>query len=184
MYLYSLQIKGEKKKIQFVPQRNHIKSPLQNESGLKPIYMEVCCWALLFVPLVILHHLLNVSVQLSNKRGLKKCIYLPTERLSAWREGLCSMESTVPVGCSAWFPFQRLPFHLVSIPVAATRFCPFRSETLYKHSEAFAALCRVFDWIWMVKRADQPATSLWTSNSSRHKLDDSGQRLQGQSSAK
>jgi hypothetical protein len=28
--------------IQFVPHRNHITSPLQNESGLKPIYMEVC----------------------------------------------------------------------------------------------------------------------------------------------
>jgi hypothetical protein len=27
--------------------------------GLKPIDMEVCYWALLFVPLVILHHLLN-----------------------------------------------------------------------------------------------------------------------------
>jgi hypothetical protein len=34
--------------------------------------MEVCYWALLFMPLVILHHLLNVSVQLANKRGLKK----------------------------------------------------------------------------------------------------------------
>jgi hypothetical protein len=28
--------------------------------------MEVC-----FMPLVILHHLLNVSVQLANKKGLK-----------------------------------------------------------------------------------------------------------------
>jgi hypothetical protein len=34
--------------------------------------MEVCYWALLFMPLVIFHHLLNVSVQLANKRGLKK----------------------------------------------------------------------------------------------------------------
>jgi hypothetical protein len=34
--------------------------------------MEVCYWALLFMPLVILHHLLNVFVQLANKRGLKK----------------------------------------------------------------------------------------------------------------
>jgi hypothetical protein len=39
--------------------------------GLKPIYMEVCYWALLFMPLVILHHLLNAFVQLSNKMGLK-----------------------------------------------------------------------------------------------------------------
>jgi hypothetical protein len=31
--------------------------------------MEVCYWALLFMPLVILHHLLNVFVQLENKRG-------------------------------------------------------------------------------------------------------------------
>jgi hypothetical protein len=31
--------------------------------------MEVCYWALLFMPLVILHHLLNVFVQLANKRG-------------------------------------------------------------------------------------------------------------------
>jgi hypothetical protein len=34
--------------------------------------MEVCYWALLFMPLVILHHLLNVSVQLANKRGFNK----------------------------------------------------------------------------------------------------------------
>jgi hypothetical protein len=34
--------------------------------------MEVCYWALLFMPLVILHHLLNVFVQLANKRELKK----------------------------------------------------------------------------------------------------------------
>jgi hypothetical protein len=34
--------------------------------------MEVCYWALLFMPLVILHHLLNVFVQLANKRGLTK----------------------------------------------------------------------------------------------------------------
>jgi hypothetical protein len=34
--------------------------------------MEVCYWALLFMPLVILHHLLNVSVQLANKRGFKQ----------------------------------------------------------------------------------------------------------------
>jgi hypothetical protein len=32
---------------------------LQNESGLKPIYMEMCYRALLFMPLVISHHLLN-----------------------------------------------------------------------------------------------------------------------------
>jgi hypothetical protein len=40
--------------------------------ALKPLDMEVCYWALLFMPLVILHHLLNVSVQLANTRGLKK----------------------------------------------------------------------------------------------------------------
>jgi hypothetical protein len=34
--------------------------------------MEVCYWALLFMPLVLLHHLLNVFVQLANKRALKK----------------------------------------------------------------------------------------------------------------
>jgi hypothetical protein len=34
--------------------------------------MEVCYWALLFMPLVILHHLLNVFVQLANKRGFNK----------------------------------------------------------------------------------------------------------------
>jgi hypothetical protein len=34
--------------------------------------MEVCYWALLFMPPVILHHLLNVSVQLANKRGFKQ----------------------------------------------------------------------------------------------------------------
>jgi hypothetical protein len=31
--------------------------------------MEMCYWALLFLPLVILHHLLNVFVQLAKKRG-------------------------------------------------------------------------------------------------------------------
>jgi hypothetical protein len=36
--------------------------------------MKVCYWALLFMPLVILHHLLNVTVQLANKRELKKYI--------------------------------------------------------------------------------------------------------------
>jgi hypothetical protein len=39
--------------------------------GLKTIDMEVCYWALLFMPLVSLHHLLNVFVQLTNKRGFK-----------------------------------------------------------------------------------------------------------------
>jgi hypothetical protein len=34
--------------------------------------MEVCYWALLFMPLVILRHLLNVFVQLANKRGFKQ----------------------------------------------------------------------------------------------------------------
>jgi hypothetical protein len=34
--------------------------------------MEVCYWALLFMPLAILHHLLNVFVQLANKRGFTK----------------------------------------------------------------------------------------------------------------
>jgi hypothetical protein len=40
--------------------------------GLEPIDMEVCYWALLFMPLVILHHFLNVFVQLANKRGFKQ----------------------------------------------------------------------------------------------------------------
>jgi hypothetical protein len=40
--------------------------------GPKPIDMEECYWALLFMPLVILHHLLNVFVQLANKRGFKQ----------------------------------------------------------------------------------------------------------------
>jgi hypothetical protein len=34
-------------------------------------------WALLFMPLVILHHLLNVFVQLANKRGFTKKKKLP-----------------------------------------------------------------------------------------------------------
>jgi hypothetical protein len=34
--------------------------------------MEVCYWALLFMLLVILHHLLNVFVQLANKREFKQ----------------------------------------------------------------------------------------------------------------
>jgi hypothetical protein len=40
--------------------------------SLEPIDMEVCYWALLFMPLVILRHLLNVSVQLANKKGFKQ----------------------------------------------------------------------------------------------------------------
>jgi hypothetical protein len=40
--------------------------------------MEVCYWALLFMPLVILHHLLNVFVQLANKRGFKQKKILST----------------------------------------------------------------------------------------------------------
>jgi hypothetical protein len=48
--------------------------------------MEVCYWALLFMPLVILHHLLNVFVQLANKRGFtkKKNVYegLPDSKLT------------------------------------------------------------------------------------------------------
>jgi hypothetical protein len=39
---------------------------------MRPIDMEVCYWALLYMPLVILHHLLNVSVQLANKSGFKQ----------------------------------------------------------------------------------------------------------------
>jgi hypothetical protein len=63
-YLYSLQIKGDSnKKMQFVPHRNHITSPLQNESGLKPIYMEVCYWALLFMPPVILQYLYSLQIK-------------------------------------------------------------------------------------------------------------------------
>jgi hypothetical protein len=34
--------------------------------------IKVCYWALLFMPLVILHHLLNVFVQLANKRDSQK----------------------------------------------------------------------------------------------------------------
>jgi hypothetical protein len=34
--------------------------------------MEVCYWVLLFMPLVIIHHLLNVFVQLANKRGVEQ----------------------------------------------------------------------------------------------------------------
>jgi hypothetical protein len=67
--------------IQLVPHRNRIKLPLQNESGLKPIYMEVCFWALLFMLLVILHHLLNVSVQLANKRGFKQ---KKNKKMNSW----------------------------------------------------------------------------------------------------
>jgi hypothetical protein len=40
--------------------------------GLKLIDMEVCYWVLLFMPVVILYHSLNVSVQLANKRGFKQ----------------------------------------------------------------------------------------------------------------
>jgi hypothetical protein len=45
---------------------------LLTHEALNLFDMEVCYWALIFTPFVILHHLLNVSVQLANKRGLKK----------------------------------------------------------------------------------------------------------------
>jgi hypothetical protein len=61
--------------------------------------MEVCYWALLFMPLVILHHLLNVFVQLANKRGFtKKTMY------SVRKNG----ESTVLVG-SALSKIKEIP---------------------------------------------------------------------------
>jgi hypothetical protein len=53
----------------------------------------VCYWALLFMPLVILHHLLNVFVQLANKRGFtqkkkkkkKKFIVLESNPAVYWK---------------------------------------------------------------------------------------------------
>jgi hypothetical protein len=53
-----------------IPQKK--KNDLADTRGLKPIDMEVCYWALLFMPLVISHHLRNVFVQLANKRGFKQ----------------------------------------------------------------------------------------------------------------
>jgi hypothetical protein len=47
--------------------------------------MEVCYWALLFLPLVILHHLLNVFVQLANKRGFTKKKKFPGYKVKAGR---------------------------------------------------------------------------------------------------
>jgi hypothetical protein len=44
--------------------------------------MEVCYWALLFMPLVILHHLLNVLVQLANKRGFKQKKFLMLKQMA------------------------------------------------------------------------------------------------------
>jgi hypothetical protein len=61
----------ERKRFTFISQGEYWYG-LTDTWGLNPIYMEVCYWVLLFMPLVILHHLLNVSVQLPNKRGLKK----------------------------------------------------------------------------------------------------------------
>jgi hypothetical protein len=49
-----------------------------------PIYMEVCYWALLFMTAVILHHLLNVFVQLANKGGFTK---------RNWERAMCSRYS-------------------------------------------------------------------------------------------
>jgi hypothetical protein len=41
-------------------------------SGLLSFWSLFISWALLFMPLVILHHLLNVFVQLANKNGFTK----------------------------------------------------------------------------------------------------------------
>jgi hypothetical protein len=51
--------------------------------------MEVCYSALLFMPLVILHHLLNVSVQLAIKRGLKNIYAM---EFLIWRYSLVSRQ--------------------------------------------------------------------------------------------
>jgi hypothetical protein len=58
-------------KLLATPVECYFKFSAQSEFHL-PIDMEVCYWALLFMPLVILHHLLNVFVKLANKRGFTK----------------------------------------------------------------------------------------------------------------
>jgi hypothetical protein len=45
--------------------------------------MEVCYWALLFTPFLVFHHLLNVHVQLANKKGFKKKKIF-TEIIKTW----------------------------------------------------------------------------------------------------
>jgi hypothetical protein len=47
------------------------------------------------MPLVILHHLLNVSVQLANKRGLKKLRYLLGNSVSPDNMMVMDVEQTV-----------------------------------------------------------------------------------------
>jgi hypothetical protein len=64
---------------------------LYSALGLKPIDMEVCYWVLLFMPLAILHHLLNVFAQLANKGGLKK---VGGEWSAAWP----GKELPIPIG--------------------------------------------------------------------------------------
>jgi hypothetical protein len=69
--------------------------------------MQVCYWALLLMPLVILHHLLNVSVQLPNKRGLKKirnkrCLLLSSRRshIKTFRRSWVSMKPQIRNDCA------------------------------------------------------------------------------------
>jgi hypothetical protein len=39
--------------------------------GLKPIYMEVCYWALLFMPLVILQYLYSLQIKGGSNKNLQ-----------------------------------------------------------------------------------------------------------------
>jgi hypothetical protein len=72
--------------------------------------MELRYSALLFMPLVISHHLLNAFVQLANKRGLKKStlvtffvrLLLPYNNVVSLKENLKEKEKLV--ACSRWAP--------------------------------------------------------------------------------
>jgi hypothetical protein len=75
--------------------------------------MEVCYWALLFMPLVPLHHLLNVFVQLANKRGFKqtnkKCAFVAAVTLLKCR-CLATIRVThiiTSVETSKWLPSKK-----------------------------------------------------------------------------
>jgi hypothetical protein len=77
--------------------------------------MEVCYWALLFMPLVILHHLLNVFVQLANKRGFKqkKKIIFGTGA-AIWSK--TNFEPTAHHHPSAYMLSDSLQYHIVKHP--------------------------------------------------------------------
>jgi hypothetical protein len=78
------------------------------------------------MPLVISHHLLNVFVQLANKRGLKKILYQQIPR--------CRILLGKLIGTELDKPFS--DFGLTLLPIVVARACMYtlpHNPTFYNH---------------------------------------------------